>query len=75
MAKVVGNLPVEWSRESIRISGQSDSAKNDVAALICPSSLAKGRYIMRHSGIASDERELSGEYAMPKLGNRARLKI
>ena len=57
------------------MGGQNDSAQNHVAALICPNSLAKGRYIMRHSGIAFDERELRGEYAMPKLAIGPSLKL
>ncbi len=75
IAKLAGKLPLTWSRESFKIGGNTYSAQDHLPALIYPSPIAKGRYVVLNSGMTSDERELRGEYAMPRLGDWAALKV
>ncbi|WP_031500185.1 alpha/beta hydrolase-fold protein [Bryobacter aggregatus] len=75
IAKLQGKLPVEWSKETVKMSGQSYSAKDHLPALIYPSPLHPSHYIVLNSGMTSEEKELRGEYAMPRLGDWAVLKV
>ena len=74
MAKVIGKLPLLWTKDSVTMGGKSFSAKDHLPALIYPSPLGAGRYVVLNSGMTVDEQEIRGEYAMPKLGDYAVLK-
>lgn len=75
IAKLQGKLPLNWTRANITMGAQTYSAVDHLPALIYPSPLAKGRYVVLNSGMTSDEKELRGEYAMPRLGDWAVLKV
>ena len=74
MSKVIGKLPLTWTKETLTMGGKSFAAKDHFPALIYPSPLGQGRYVVLNSGMTFDEREIRGEYAMPRLGDYAVLR-
>jgi pimeloyl-ACP methyl ester carboxylesterase len=75
IAKLQGKLPLTWTRESVQMAGQTFPAKDHYPALIYPSPLSKGRYVVLNSGMTFDEAEIRHEYQMPRLGDYAVLKL
>ncbi len=75
IAKTAAKLPVKWSRDSVVVSGQTFSSKDHFPALIYPSPVRPGRYVVINTMMTFDDREYRGDYAMPKLGDWAVLKV
>ena len=75
IAKMQSRLPVQWSRQQIRVGEQNFAAAEHVPAFIYPNPLQPNRYVVINSGLTIDEREYHGDYSMPKLGDLAILKV
>lgn len=81
IAKVLPKLPLEWTKEEIRIRGQRFSAANHVPVLIQPSPLLNddgdGHYVVLNSGHTFHERELAtlNYLLFPRLGDWAVMKV
>lgn len=61
MAKVLPQLPLEWSRESLRMAGREYSSASHLPALIAPNPLpgADRHYVVLNSGHTFREAELA----------------
>ncbi len=61
IAKVLPQLPLEWSRESLRMAGRAYSSASHLPALIAPNPLpgADRHYVVLNSGHTFREAELS----------------
>jgi hypothetical protein len=75
IAKLAGKLPVQWTRASVAMAGQTFAAAEHLPALIYPNPLAPRRYVVINSGLTIDEREYQQDYSMPRLGDYAVLKV
>jgi hypothetical protein len=79
IAKALPNLPVEWTKETVRLGEKSYAAGNHVPVFIAPNPLhpRRARYIVINSGHTFHEKELAGlNYLLfPRLGDRAILKV
>ena len=75
IAKMQSRLPVQWSRQQIRVGEQNFAAAEHVPAFIYPNPLQPNRYVVINSGLTIDEREYHGDYSMPNLGDLAILTV
>jgi len=79
IAKVLPDLPLEWSRKMLRLGNQDYPAGNHVPALIAPNPLsgANGRYVVLNSGHTFREAELAkfNYLLFPRWGDWAVLQI
>jgi predicted esterase len=69
-------LPLRWTKDDLSLAGHAGSAAADVPALIYPSPLNPGRYVVLNSGHTFHARDFEGTNALlyPRLGDYALLK-
>src|SRR5262249_40463243 len=72
---VVGTLPLKWTKEGITVGGKTYPADH-VPAMIYPSPLNSGRYVVLNSGHTFHAADFRGTNALlyPRLGDYAILK-
>ena len=77
IAKVLPKLPIEWTRDDVRIGKDRYAASDHVPSLIQLNPLAKKRYVVLNSGHTFHEKELASlNYLLfPRLGDWAILKV
>ena len=77
--KALPKLPIEWTRDSLKVGKQTYSAADHAPMLIYPNLLpgAGGRYLVINSGHTFHEKELASvNYLLfPRLGDWAVLKV
>jgi len=76
LAHALPKLPLKWTDKAIEMAGKSFPAEDHVPALIYPSPLAAGRYVVVNSGHTFHEAEFKGTNALlyPRLGDYAVLR-
>lgn len=75
MAKMVAKLPVQWTKESVVLGGQSYAAKENFPAMIYPNPLNPAKYVVLNTGLTIADREYNGDYGMPQWGDYAIVKV
>ncbi len=77
IARVLAQLPLEWTRTELRLGPVAVSAADHAPALIAPNPLAAGRYVVLNSGHTFHEKELASlNYLLfPRLGDWAVFKL
>ncbi len=73
--RVLGKLPVRWTRDAVSLGGQTLPASEHFPALVYPSPLGPGRYVVLNTGLTIEDRGYRGDYGMPQLGDFALLKV
>jgi dienelactone hydrolase len=73
LARVLDQLPLRWTRETLEIDGKSYPAAGSLPVLIYPNPLNPVRYVVLNSGHTFHEAELRGTNALlyPRLGDWA----
>lgn len=73
IAKVVEDLPVQWTKDQITVNGKSYDTKNHGVILIYPNPLNPNRYVVINSGHTMHEKDFlaSNSWLFPKLGDIA----
>ncbi|MEQ8633451.1 prolyl oligopeptidase family serine peptidase [Gimesia maris] len=73
IAKVLEDLPVEWTKEYITVNGKKYDTQNHGVALIYPNPLNPNRYVVINSGHTMHEKDFlaSNSWLFPKLGDIA----
>jgi dienelactone hydrolase len=73
IARVVGKLPIRWTREQITLAGQTVDAATHVPVLIYPNPLNPKRYIVINSGHTFSDSDWRGTNAnlYPHVGDYA----
>lgn len=73
LKKIVGDLPLKWTKESIRIGNQEWSSADHGLSLIFPNPLNPSKYVVINSGQTFHEKEFRSTNAMlfPRLGDIA----
>jgi hypothetical protein len=71
IAKVIGKLPIRWSKDSIAIGKQTFDAAAHIPVLIYPNPLNPRRYVVINSGHTFGEADFRGTNAWlyPRLGD------
>jgi pimeloyl-ACP methyl ester carboxylesterase len=75
MAKVVGKLPVKWSKASVTLAGQAYDAAENYPALVYPNPLNAKKYVVLNTGLTIAQNEYNGDYGMPQWGDYALVKV
>jgi hypothetical protein len=77
IAKVLPQLPIQWTRAELRLAGERYPAADHAPLLIAPNPLATGRYMVLNSGHTFREKELASlNYLLfPRLGDWAVLRV
>jgi hypothetical protein len=77
IAKTVEHLPLEWTKNHLRMANRQFTAKDHAPVLIHPNPLSPDRYIVVNSGHTFHEAEFAAfNYLLfPRLGDRAVMQI
>lgn len=73
LARIVGKLPVKWTKDSIVVGGKTYSAADHVPVLIYPNPLNPRHYVVINSGLPAQSRGSAGlgDYAVLKVTQQA----
>ena len=73
LAKVIGKLPVTWTKESLEVNGRTYDSDTHGLSLIYPNPLAPRRYVVVNSGHTMHEKDFraSNSWLFPRLGDIA----
>jgi dienelactone hydrolase len=73
LAKILGKLPVRWTRESLEVNGKRYDPATHGVALIYPNPLNRRRYVVINSGHTFHEKDFrsSNAWLFPRLGDIA----
>lgn len=73
IAKVIKDLPIQWTKDQITVNGKSYDTQNHGVALIYPNPLNQNRYVVINSGHTMHEKDFraSNSWLFPKLGDIA----
>jgi pimeloyl-ACP methyl ester carboxylesterase len=71
LAKVIGNLPIRWTRTEITVGSQKFGAADHIPVLIYPNPLNPKRYVVINSGHTFTTSDFAGTNALlyPRLGD------
>jgi dienelactone hydrolase len=77
LARIAGNLPIRWTKDTITVGGRTFNAADHVLVMIYPNPLNPSRYVVLNSGHTFGEKEFRGTNALlfPRLGDYAVLKL
>ena len=73
LEKIVGDLPLKWTKESIRIGNREWSSADHGLSLIFPNPMNPSKYVVINSGQTFHDKEFRSTNAMlfPRLGDIA----
>src|SRR5581483_8470475 len=75
IAKLLPKLPLQWTRENIAVGGASFAAAENLPVLAYPNPLSPAHYVVLNTGLTISDQDYNGDYAMPRFGDIAVLKI
>ncbi len=75
IAKVAGSLPLKWTKQSITVAGSSYPSGENLPVLAYPNPLSPHHYVVLNTGLTIADNDYNGDYAMPRFGDIAILKI
>ncbi len=77
LARILPDLPLQWTREQITIGGRTYDPRTHGVALVFPNPLNPSRYVVLNSGHTMHEKDFqsSNAWLFPKLGDVAILRF
>jgi pimeloyl-ACP methyl ester carboxylesterase len=75
IAKMMPNLPLRWTKEAIAIGGNTFPSAENLPVLAYPNPLNRAHYVVLNTGLTISDGDYNGDYAMPRFGDMAVLKI
>lgn len=75
IAKMESKLPFRWTRETIKVGDASFPAADHLPVLGYPNPLQPSHYVVLNTGLTISDQDYNGDYAMPRFGDIAVLKI
>jgi hypothetical protein len=76
IARLNGKLPpLHWTREKVKLGAKTFAASESVPALIYPSPLGSGRYVVINSGLTADWADWAGDFPTPRYGDFAVFRV
>jgi hypothetical protein len=69
--RLIGRLPVKWSRDAVIVSDKSFPAANHLPVMVYPNPIAQSKYVVLNSGLTIAENSYTSDYSMPTLGDVA----
>ena len=75
IAKMLPKLPLKWTKETITVAGNSYPSAENLPVLGYPNPLHPAHYVVLNTGLTISDSDYNGDYAMPRFGDMAVLKI
>jgi pimeloyl-ACP methyl ester carboxylesterase len=75
IAKMLPKLPLKWTKESIAVGDKSFPSTEHVPVLAYPNPLNPAHYVVLNTGLTISDQDYNADYAMPRFGDIAVLKI
>jgi pimeloyl-ACP methyl ester carboxylesterase len=75
IGKTHSKLPLKWTRESVTVAGKAYPASENLPVLAYPNPLNPSRYVVINTGLTISDQDYNADYAMPRFGDIAVLKI
>ena len=75
IAKMMPKLPLKWTKDTITIGGNTFPASENLPVLGYPNPLHPAHYVVLNTGLTISDGDYNGDYAMPRFGDMAVLKI
>ena len=77
LSRIVDRLPIQWTKDTLRVGDQEWSAKDHAVSLIFPNPLNPAKYVVLNSGHTFHEQDFraSNAWLFPRLGDIAVQKI
>ncbi len=75
IAKMMPKLPLKWTKETITIGDNTFPAAENIPVLAYPNPLSPAHYVVLNTGLTISDGDYNGDYAMPRFGDMAVLKI
>ena len=77
IAKIAAKLPIQWTRQEIRLAGRTVDAATHVPVLIYPNPLNPNRYVVINSGHTFGDADWRGTNAnlYPHIGDYALISL
>jgi hypothetical protein len=75
IGKMAKNLPLQWSKDGFTIAGRKYSSGESLPVLVYPNPLNASKYVVLNTGLTITDQEYNADYAMPRFGDIAVLKI
>ncbi|HLJ55432.1 MAG TPA: alpha/beta hydrolase-fold protein [Chthonomonadaceae bacterium] len=72
--RVLGKLPVTWTKSTVTLAGKEYPASDCYPALIYPNPLNPAKYVVLNTGLTISDRDYNGDYGMPRWGDYAVVK-
>jgi hypothetical protein len=76
IARVIGKLPLKWTKQTITLGAKSFASADYIPALIYPNPLNPSKYVVLNSGLTVNDRDYpASDYLTPRLGDFAIIRI
>jgi hypothetical protein len=75
MARVIGRLPLRWTKDTITVGMHTFPSAEHIPALAYPNPLNQSHYVVLNTGLTFPESSYNSDYALPMLGDLAVLKV
>lgn len=75
IGRVLPKLPLKWTRQSIAAGGASFPSAEHLPVLAYPNPLSPAHYIVLNTGLTISDQDYNADYAMPRFGDFAVLKV
>lgn len=75
ITRLLPKLPLKWTRASIAVGDQEFPSAESLPVLAYPNPLAPAHYVVLNSGLTISDQDYNGDYAMPRFGDIAVLKV
>ena len=75
IAQLKGQLPVNWTEQSVSLAGKTFPSNECYPALIYPNPLNPTKYVVLNTGLTIEDRGYNGDYGTPLWGDYAIVKV
>jgi hypothetical protein len=75
IAKLNGNVPVSWTKESVTLGSRRFDAADSLPAFVYPNPSNPSRYVVVNSGLTANWEDWAGDFPTPQYGDFAVLRI
>jgi hypothetical protein len=75
IARLNGKLPFTWTKQSVKLGGQTFAANENFPAMIYPNPLNPAKYVVLNTGLTIEDRGYNGDYGTPLWGDYAIVKV
>jgi hypothetical protein len=75
IAKMLPRLPLKWTKDTITAGTNTFPAAENIPVLGYPNPMSPAHYVVLNTGLTIADSDYNGDYAMPRFGDMAVLKI